>query len=92
MTEFLISYQPINHVIYFSEGELVGELLELMTNRSNHRYFYYRDVILQAQERGYLKVIAHTEDKPFWWRTFEESIELDEKMKGLIERARNNPK
>lgn len=90
--EKMPTYEPINRCIHFSEGELVGELLELITNRSNHRYFWYRDVILQAQDRGYLKVIAHSEDKPFWWRTFEESIELSDNMKQLLERAKNNPK
>jgi hypothetical protein len=69
-----------------------NDLAELVDERSRGvsvvSFWWYRDVILQAQERGLVKVIAHTEEKPFWWRSVEESIELSDKMKDLILKGR----
>ena len=71
-------------MIYLSEGDLFGEICRLRQEK-NPSWFWYRDIMRQSEERGYLKVIAHTEDKPFWWRKFDESIEVtSEKLKNMI--------
>jgi len=71
---------------WFTESELAQELNRFKNDQEHIPWFWYRDVILHAQERGYAKVTAHTDDKPFWWRKFEDSIELSLKIKEIIER------
>ncbi len=71
---------------YFSNTELAEMISEWSKDTSKVTWWWFRDIILQAQERGLVKVIAHTDDKPFWWRTFAESIELTDKVKELIEK------
>jgi hypothetical protein len=68
---------------WYSEGDLIGEIIKF--RRYGALWFWYRDVLLQAQERGFVKITAHTDDKPFWWRKFGESIEIvNEKLKEKI--------
>lgn len=70
-------------MINFTEGDLMGEICRLRDG--NYSCVWYRDVIKQAEERGYLKVISHTEEMPFWWRKFDDSIEVtSEKLKNMI--------
>ena len=71
---------------YFRDNEIADMVDEWSRDRSHTLWWWYRDIMLVAQERGLVKVIAHTEDKPFWWRTFAESIELADKIKELIEK------
>lgn len=71
---------------YFGNTELAEMINEWSKDNSKVMWWWYRDCILQAQERGLVKVITHTDDKPFWCRTFAESIELTDKVKELIEK------
>jgi hypothetical protein len=65
---------------WFSEGELIGEILRL--RRGIWCWFWYRDVLRQAEGRGFVRITAHTDEKPFWWRSFGESVEmLSDKLK-----------
>jgi len=41
---------------WFAEGELASTIADMRQNPHAYRWFWYRDVILQAQERGLLKV------------------------------------
>ena len=72
---------------YFSDTELVQMMDEWVKADSytNH-WWWFRDVILQAQEKELIKIIGHTESNPFWWRKFSESIEILDKMKIMIEK------
>lgn len=72
----------------FTDTELAEMIDDWSRDYSRVLWFWYRDVILQAQDRGLVKVISHTEDKPFWWRSFGESIELSDRIKEIIERNR----
>jgi hypothetical protein len=74
-------------MFYFNDTEL-AEMIDRWSRDIDVSYWWYRDVILQAQERGLVKVIAHTEDCPFWWRKFADSIELSDKIKELIMKNR----
>ena len=48
-------------------------------------YWYYRNVLIQAQERGLVRITGHSNEIPFWWRKFDESIEiLSEQLKTAI--------
>ena len=73
---------------FFGESELAEVIDRMRQDQSRYLWFWYRDVILQAQDRGFLKVVGHSQDMPFWWRKFEESIELFPKILELIERNR----
>jgi hypothetical protein len=70
-------------MFYYSDKEL-SEMVSEWSKSIDVSYWWYRDVVLQAQERGLVKVIAHTEDKPFWWRSFAESIEILDKAKDIM--------
>lgn len=72
----------------FTDTELAEMIDQWSRDRSNILWFWYRDVILQAQERGLIKIIAHTEENPFWWRLFADSIELADRAKEIIARNR----
>lgn len=73
-------------MFWFGESEL-AEIIESFRTRSvNYAFWWYRDVMLQAKERGLLKIIADSEDNPFFCRKFDESIEMSDKLKELIER------
>jgi len=74
--------------MHYGDTELAEMVNEWILDKSHIMYWFYRDTILQAQERGLVKVIAHTEDKPFWWRSFESSIELSDRIKELIEKIK----
>jgi len=73
---------------WFGESELAETIEKFRAQSSNYSVCWYRDVILQAQDRGYLKVVAHSDDVPFWYRKFDESIEISESLKSIIERNR----
>ena len=73
---------------YLRDSELVEYLAEWNSDTSHTNWCWYRDTILQAQERGLAKVIVHTEDCPFWWRKFVDSIELTEKAITMIEKSK----
>jgi hypothetical protein len=74
--------------MHYSDTELAEMVNEWSLDKSHIMYWFYRDIILQAEERGLVKVVANTEDKPFWWRSFEESIELSDRIKELIEKIK----
>ena len=69
---------------WFDEGGLVGEVVRLR-REGQKPWFWYRDVIRQAEQRGYVRVTGHSDELPFWWRKFDDSVEatsekLREKM------------
>ena len=67
----------------FGEGELIGVVMAC--RRGEKPYGWYRDVLRQAEERGMLKITGHSDETPFWWRKFSDSIELiSEKLKEEI--------
>lgn len=86
-----VSNSYVNDSVYFNDSEL-AEMIGNWSNKIDVSWWWYRDVSSYAQEKGLekglIKVIAHTEDIPFWWRAFAESIELTDKMKELIEKNR----
>ncbi len=61
-------------MIWFSEGELFSEICRCY--RRETTWFWYRDVLRQAEQRGFLKIVGHSDKNPFWWRTFEDSVEV----------------
>ena len=61
-------------MMHFSDGGLCGEACSAY--RHEVPYFWYRDVLLQAQDRGLLRITAHEEGNPFWWRRWEDSVEV----------------
>lgn len=72
----------------FSEGDMVKEIIRFREDKRSAPWFWYRDTLLQAQDRGYLKVIADSDVLPFWWRKFDESIEMTPRLIELIEKAK----
>lgn len=71
-------------IFYFSEGDLMGEICSLRSSKS-YSCIWYRDVMAQAENRGLIKIVSHTKDMPFWWRKFDESVEIiSEKLKNMI--------
>ena len=75
---------------WFGEIELVEQILEWQKEGIPYLWFFYRDVMLQAQERGLIKIIVDSEDRPFWWRKFEESIEFTPKTMEIIKRLKSS--
>jgi hypothetical protein len=73
---------------WFGEVELVEQILELQKEGIPCLWFFYRDVMLQAKERGLVQIIGDSEDHPFWRRTFEESIEFTPKAIEMITRKK----
>lgn len=72
---------------YFSDTELAQMLNEWRDlNGYTNCWWWYRDCILQAEGRGLVKIIVHTPDNPFWCRKFNESIELTDKIKVLMDK------
>ena len=61
-------------IMNFSEGELFGEVARCC--RGDALWFWYRDVIAQAEKRGFLRIVGHSDDKPMWWRSFDEGVEV----------------
>ena len=59
---------------WFSEGELIGEVCKCY--RMEVQWFWYRDVLRQAEQRGIIRIVGHDEKTPFWWRRFDQSIEI----------------
>ena len=69
---------------WFADGELIGEIV-CLRHDGQKPWFWYRDVLRQAEKRGYLKVTQDSEEKPFWWRRFDESVEvLSDKLREAI--------
>ena len=69
-----------------------SDALELMKEINLYRqghipyWFWYRDVIIQAQLRDLIKIVGHSKEMPFWWRKFGECIEIvSEQLKIAIE-------
>jgi hypothetical protein len=70
-------------MMWFSEGELHGEVCRC--HRGEVPWFWYRNVLLQAQERGAIRISGHSEERPFWWRKFEDSVEVtSDKLAALM--------
>jgi hypothetical protein len=68
---------------FFAEGQLFNEICQIY--RGESPWFWKRDILRQAEARGYLRIVAHTEELPFWWRTFEQATVIDnEKLKALL--------
>ena len=57
-----------------SDRELVREVV--LCARWQRPWFWYRDVLCEAERRGLLRITTHTPDRPFWWRPFKASIEV----------------
>jgi hypothetical protein len=73
-------------MIWFSDGDLVGEVVRLR-REGQKPYWWYRDVLRQAEQRGFLRVTQDTEEKPFWWRHFDDSVEVvSDKLREAIVR------
>lgn len=59
----------------------------LACRRGEKPYWWYRDVLRQAEERGLIRIMGHSEQVPFWWRKFDESVEvISEKLKEAIKK------
>lgn len=79
--------------MYLTQGDIMKEMTrfsrrELEDDKKEKViWFWYRDVILQAQERGLVKVIGDSPELPFYQRKFSESIQVisDECRKMIIE-------
>jgi len=75
---------------WFSEGELMNWLICFLDgNQNTTMYWWYRYIIFQAEKRNYLKIVMHSDERPFWYRKFSESIELTESTTQLIEKIKN---
>ncbi len=71
----------------FSDGELIGEVCRCY--REEHPWFWYRDVLLQAEQKGIIRILRN-EVKPFWWMKFEDSIEIvSEKLQATLREETN---
>lgn len=60
---------------WFDEGSLIGEIVGLR-REGQKPWFWYRDVLRQAEQRGFLRVTGHSDEFPFWWRWFDDSVEV----------------
>ena len=60
---------------WFDEGGLVGEIVWLR-REGQKPYWWYRDVLRQAEQRGFLRVTGHSDELPFWWRWFDDSVDV----------------
>ena len=70
----------------FSEGELMGEVVWMRENQDHEWWFWYRNVLLQAQEKRLIRIIPNDSNCPFWWRHFDESIEiLNDRLRTMIQ-------
>jgi len=77
-----------NIVMYFNDTELTEMILGFQRDQNHIYWFWYRDILLEAQSRDLVRITAHTEEMPFWWRKFDESIEFTPRMQELVERNR----
>ena len=69
---------------WLSEGGLFGEVAACY-RKENATWFWYRDVLLQAEQRGFLRLVHERDGKPFWWLGFEDSVEVaSEKLASLL--------
>ena len=67
----------------YSDGELNGEVCKCY--RKEHPWFWYRDVLLQAEQRGIIRITKEKDGKPFWWMRFEDSVEVvSEKLQATL--------
>ena len=74
--------------MWFSEGELFGEVARCCRNEPT--WSWYRDVIAQSASRGFVRIVGHSDEVPFWWRPFNGSVEvLSEKLAGLLRSEAN---
>ena len=58
----------------FTNTGLMEEVIRCR-NRE-YPYFWYMEVMREAEKRGFLRITGHSDEKPFWWRQFDESIEI----------------
>ena len=75
--------------MYFNSNELIEMVVEWQAN--NHKgvmWWWYRDNMLQAQDRGLIKITANTNEMPFWWMNFSDSIEITEAGNAIINRMK----
>ena len=61
-------------MIWFSDGELIGEVCRCY--RQEVPWFWYRDVFLQAEQRGVVRIDQEGGGNPFWWLKFEDAVEV----------------
>ena len=61
-------------MFWFSDGGLIEAVGECARGRKP--YWWYRDVLLQAQDRRILRIVGHSEERPFWWRPFSEAVQV----------------
>lgn len=61
-------------MIYFAEGELFQQVCRCY--RREVPWFWYRDLLRSAESRGFLKISGDEENHPFWWKKFEDTVEV----------------
>ena len=63
----------------------IGRLINRFSQRQGVFYLWYRDVMIQAHQRGFVRIHGHSEELPFWWRSFADSVEIvSEDLKGIV--------
>lgn len=85
MNEITINDDTVSYdtMIWLGTSDLMKEIY--ICSQGEHMYWYYRNVLIQAQERGLVRITGHSNEIPFWWRKFDESIEiLSEQLKTAI--------
>ena len=66
-------------ITWFSEGDLCCNIAKCY--RREVPWFWYRNVLAQAEQRGFVRIVGHSEELPLWWRPFDEAVEvLSEKL------------
>ena len=85
MNEITINDDTVSYdtMIWLGTSDLMKGIY--ICSQGEHMYWYYRNVLIQAQERGLVRITGHSNEIPFWWRKFDESIEiLSEQLKTAI--------
>lgn len=67
----------------FTISSLINEIVRI--RREGASWFWYKDVLLDAEQKGFIKITKNSEEKPFWWNKFDDSVEnLSEQLKQKI--------